>query len=138
MRIPGLILVVALLTVGCSSGSQVAPVSGKITLDEKALPNARISFQPSGDATNPGIGSYGKTNARGEYTLNLTDDSGPGAMVGMHRVVVVAYDGDPEAAEKDDRIKLKHILPRKYNMDTVLTFEVKPGPNTANFDLKSR
>jgi hypothetical protein len=86
------------LVVGCGGGREIATVSGKVMLDGQPLADARVNFQPSGGGRNPGIGSFGKTNAQGEYTLTLIDEKGEGAIVGSHRVMIkatAAGNGDP-------------------------------------------
>ena len=126
------------LVVGCGS-SKAAPVAGKVTLDGKPLANARINFQPVGEKLNTGIGSFGKADANGEYTLSLIDGSSPGAIVGKHRVAISAYDEGKAVNPEDDRKKgPPDRVPLRYNVQTELSFDVKPGNNTANFDLKSR
>jgi hypothetical protein len=135
---PLFLLALTCFAAGCG-GSKVGLVSGKVTLDGKPLANARVNFQPIGDTVHTGVGSFGKADDHGEYTLNLIDGSAPGAMVGKHRVAISAYDESKAADPNDDRRKgPPDRVPLRYNVQTELTFEVKPGPNTANFDLKSR
>src|SRR5262245_39578087 len=90
------------LAVGCSS-AKVGSVSGKVTLDGKPVANARVNFQPTGETLNPGIGSFGKANANGEYTLSLIDGSSSGAIVGKHKVAISAYDHEPNPNATDER-----------------------------------
>jgi len=79
-----------MFVVGCGSGSRVVPVSGVVTLDSKPLPNAHVAFQPEATkgGTTPGIGSYGITDASGNYTLRTFDSDVPGAVIGTHRVEI--------------------------------------------------
>src|SRR5262245_61954234 len=118
MRSPLLLLGLSVLTAGC--GRQVATVSGKVTLDGKPLANARVNFQPSsGDAVNPGVGSYGQTDANGEYSLNLIDGTGPGAVVGTHRVMIRAVGGGQAAAPgKDPEKASPDRVPLRYNLQS--------------------
>jgi hypothetical protein len=134
MHLRWLIPCVALLAVGCG-GSNLAPVSGKITLDDKPLANARVGFQPT-EGLNPGAGSFGMTDENGVYILKPVDGKGSGAVVGKHRVEIY-YFGQTQGAD-DDRTKMVNRLPAQYNQQSKLTFDVKPGPNTANFDLSSK
>ena len=106
-------------------------------MDGKPLPNAAVMFQPASESTlNPGAGSSGRTNERGEYTLTVVGGAGRGAVIGKHRVEIhPTVEGDPG----DDRHpppKMK--IPLKYNYQSELRYEVKPGPNKADFDLTSR
>jgi hypothetical protein len=127
------------LVLGCGGGPEVGSVSGRVTLDGEPLADARVNFQPiGGSGRNAGIGSYGRTNANGEYSLTLIDDSGQGAVVGMHKVMIKAVP-EPKGGPNDDKARSgPDRVPREYNIDSTLTFEVKPGPNTADWPLKSK
>jgi hypothetical protein len=126
----------ALAVVGCG-GARVAPVSGRVTLDSKALANAMIVFQPSANDKNPGPGSSAKTDQDGKFTLQLMTGDGPGAIVGKHKVSITAYEGDDTVPSSGSDIKFrKALLPDEYNASTKLTFDVPPGgAANANFDL---
>ena len=133
-----LLLCCALLgTLGCGTGRNTATVSGRVTLDGAPLADARVNFQPTGESKEPGIGSYGRTNANGEYSLTLIDDKGEGAIVGMHRVMIKAVPAG--RAENDDKTPAgKDRVPPEYNLNSTLTFEVKPGHNTADWPLVTK
>jgi hypothetical protein len=140
MRFPWLLLFVFFLVFGCSGGPKIALVSGTVTLDGKPLPNARVNFQPAGDdRLYPGVGSYGKTDKNGNYSLNLIDGTGKGAIVGKHRVMIRAIAAqntslpgkDPEKASPDK-------VPPQYNVNSILTFDVTAGDNTADWILESK
>jgi len=74
---------------GCDSGPQVAPVSGVVFVDGEPLAGAAINTQPFGGANDKsGVGSFGKTNSEGRYTLELVDPPMAGAIVGEHRVTI--------------------------------------------------
>jgi hypothetical protein len=105
-------------------------------MDGKPLANAAVNFQPlGGDQANPGPGSSGRTNDKGEYTLTVIG-GGTGAVVAKHRVEInPTAEGDPN---DDRRPPPKIKIPSRYNRATELRFEVKPGSNTANFDLTSK
>ena len=60
----------------------------RVTLDGVPLADARVNFQPTGDAKEPGIGSFGKTNANGEYSLTLIDDEKLGSLLPNDVVLV--------------------------------------------------
>ena len=122
-----------LLALGCGDSNH-APVSGTVTRDGKPLANVVVIFQPAGDGPlNPGMGSTGRTNDKGEYALKVVG-GGAGAVVGKHRVEIL-----PTVAGDDDRrASLNTKIPARYNSKTQLKFEVRPGPNTANFELASK
>lgn len=142
MRWKQCLATLAFLVLGCSDGSQIAPVSGQLTLDGKPLADARISFQPAptGEAagrTELGMGSYATTDAEGKYTLRTADTDAEGAVVGAHRVMI----SDMRTETDEDAGATKAPPPRfpvRYS-DGSLTFEVKPGgTDQANFELSSK
>jgi hypothetical protein len=134
MRTHSLLLFGLLLVPGCG-GSRYAPVSGTVTMDGKPLANVAVSFQPVGGELNPGAGSSGRTNERGEYTLQVIGGRGQGAVVGKHRVEINPTVDNPDA---DRNPPPKVTIPIRYNRASTLTFEVKPGDNQADFPLTSR
>lgn len=138
LRAAGALLAVsASLAMGCGPGAKIVPVSGVVKLDGKPLANALVVFQPIATAgKTAGVGSSGSTDANGAYSLTMSDSDQRGAVVGKHSVVINLK------VESDDRANPNRpppkLLPKRYNSQTELHFEVKPGGNTdANFDLKS-
>jgi hypothetical protein len=129
------------LVLGCGS-RKFAPVSGKVTLNGKPLADATVNFQPIAKegSIEAGVGSAGKTNADGEFTLK-TSTGEDGAVVGNHRVMITVL--APEVGQGDERPPrggwpLKDTIPARYNNQTKLTFEVKAdGGNKADFPLTS-
>lgn len=129
-----------LVAAGCA-GSNVAPVSGTVTLNGKPLAHATVVFQPLGDDKNPGPGSTGTTDANGRYSLSGMTTGAAGALVGKHRVSITAYEGDVEgessAPNATNKVIRKALVPAEYNVQTRLTFDVPRGGSTsADFDLK--
>ena len=129
-----------LAVAGCGGGTsyELAPVSGKVTLDGKPAPNVNVSFQPvaSGTAA-PGPGSSGLTDSEGRYTLKTAEQKPrAGAVVGKH---VVKFATSPERAPDDDTAqpKAKEPIAPKYRVEGV-PFEVpKGGSTSADFTLDS-
>src|SRR5262245_37730671 len=132
------LLLLPLLAAGCGPPG-LAQVSGRVTLDGRPLPNAGVNFQPVAKAgkVEAGPGSYGKTDADGRYTLRVVGDDRPGAQVGPHRVEITAFAGTA-ADDVDARKAPTSLVPARYNRETELTFQVKSGPNEANFELTSK
>jgi hypothetical protein len=140
----------ALAVCGCGKSFQLADVKGRVTLNNKPLANVVVSFQPEGK--NPGPGSSGITDSDGRYTLKVSSQQheGDGAIVGTHRVMIgVILPGerdkptDPEVGTPDgatpeqiQALRRQERIPARYNQNTELRWEVKPGQNEANFDLK--
>lgn len=132
--------VLALLLAGCGGRSyQTAPVSGRVTLDNKPLANATVTFVP---VTAPGErypppSSVGLTDASGHYSLVLNNDAKTeGAVVGKHKVTIVL---GAEAAAHDTVPTFHRQLPEQYNRKTTLECDVPAaGRQDADFPLKSR
>jgi hypothetical protein len=140
MRARLLLGLVAVLALGC--GKRFAPVAGTVTLNGKPLANATVSFQPIAPQgiTDPGPGSVGKTNEKGEYTLEASTGQ-KGALVGRHRVMITLL--RPEVGEGDQRPPrggwpMANKVPLRYNDQSELEIEVPSGGKAdANFPLKS-
>ncbi len=126
------VLVLPLLA-GCGDGRSAANVSGKITVKGQPLAEIGVTFQPVGE----GIGSTGKTDADGRYTLQFVDNQQAGAAIGKHQVTF--HDMLDQPVESPDAGPLppsKSRLPAAAR-STVREFEVPAGGTTsADFDLK--
>jgi hypothetical protein len=130
-----LFLVVSL---GCGRQPyQLAPVSGRVTLNQKPLANAWVYFAPmaSKGTIAPGPTSHGQTDADGRFTLSV-DAQHAGAVVGQHRVFISTRDSGA-ARQPDAGVRMaKELVPDRYNQETTLTHDVPPGgSSSANFDL---
>jgi len=130
------------LAIGCGGSKRFVPVSGKVTLNGKALPNATVMFQPMGEPGSlmAGEGSTGKTNENGQFTLKSSTGK-HGALVGKHGVSISAL--NPKIGEHDTRPPRggwpkADKVPSRYNAKSELTFDVGPGGTSqADFDLTS-
>ncbi|MDB5334881.1 MAG: hypothetical protein JWN70_500 [Planctomycetaceae bacterium] len=113
---------------GCSGvdkGPELAEVTGKITLNDQPLANARVVFIPE-----DGPASGGITNESGEYELKGKSGD-KGGVPGKNRVEISTdLDGT------GDRAKEK-ALP-KYNTASTLTANVELGSNNFDFKLESK
>jgi hypothetical protein len=146
MRSALLGLPLILLLAGCGGRPYgVAKVSGRVTLDNKPLAKASITFVPQATKENqaPGPTAAAFTDADGRYSLGI-DSETPGSVVGRCRIFITTLIGDGKAQDpNDDRpgppVRPKDRVPEKYNMKTTLTFDVPAGgTDQANFDLSSR
>jgi len=133
-------LLMCVAVIGCRSRDyEIAPVSGRITFDQKPVEGLHVTFQPQAEGKkklNPGLGSYAVTDADGRYRLALVEAEEPGAVVGSHRV---RFCMRSEMEQIDDAGKpLVSLLPPRYR-DGSVTFTVPPeGTDEANFDLSSK
>ncbi len=129
---------------GCSDGGDKydrLPFSGTVTLDGQPLASGYVIFVPkSGQPTqSTAMISGGKfevpKNAgtvAGKYTVAIF--AGAGASTGS------AEPGTPEAeAEMAAQKNKGERVPRKYNIDSILTVEIEPGKdNVFPFDLTTK
>lgn len=126
-----------LLLVGCGGGEGY--VSGTVKLDGEPLPNATVAFYPSNAADQTAPIYQGTTDSSGQYSLIMTATGDHGVPLGKHSVTIEVFE---ESAEDEPDVEMEpaddtNIVPAKYNVDSELEFEVKPGNNTANWDLSS-
>ncbi len=121
---------------GCSGKSNdlpdLAEVTGQVTLDGNPLPDAIIDFYPQGaQEKKQSRASTAATDEEGKYSLMYNNNTA-GAILGDHMVRISKTEGGAEVAGPE-------MLPKKYNENTTLKATVtKDGPNTINFELKSK
>ncbi len=117
---------------GCGSGA-AAGVSGKVTLDGSPLDDATITFVPVSGGQRQAAWATVKD---GQYTIAAKDGLG----TGQFHVEIRALRVTAEKTTQNDPtlIPAKEIVPSKYNSKSELIVEIKPGKNTADFDLKSK
>jgi hypothetical protein len=140
-----ILALLVLLSAGCNREPyQVAPVSGRLTLDGKPAPDVAVMFQPVavGGNINPGPGSYGITDDDGRYSLKLVGKETPGAVVGKHKVRLDPYSrtaNDPYSDAPVRPTKPRTAVPPQYNrIEAILEFQVPAeGSDKADFDMKS-
>ena len=128
----GVCLICLLPLVGCGAGAG-ASVSGKVTLDGAPLDDATITFVPTAGGQRQAAWT---TVKGGQYSIAAKDGLG----TGQFRVEIRALRPTGEKANPNEptMVPAKEALPSKYNSKSELTVEIKPGTNTADFDLKSR
>jgi hypothetical protein len=130
--------------VGCvDSSSDLAPVSGRITLDGEPLAGAEVIFLPLLPGFEYAPESVAVTATDGTYQLEVFNSGKRGAVVGRHRVEIRLGEVDTNevdglsTSEKAMRNE-SDCLPPRYNDESHLEFEVRPvNVNQADFDLKS-
>ena len=125
------VLAFATLVIGCG-GPTLVPVSGTVTLDQKPLAGAYLTFEPVQGAGE--LVSTGVTDEAGEYTLSCGDE--PGAVPGMHRVIMTTV--APGTYKDELSVLPQDRIPPRYQ-DGSLTYEVPAeGADSADFVLRSR
>jgi hypothetical protein len=130
-----LFLIPVAMLVGCGHDGRLGRVHGTVRLDGRPVPSGTVRFVP--DA---GRGANGKIESDGTYALGTFGQS-DGALLGPHKVAIVAYEngGEERPAYELRNQKMKPLVPEKYMSPGTsgLTFEVAPGDNQADFELKS-
>jgi hypothetical protein len=138
------LLLSLLLPFGCGKSYKLAPVSGRVMMDNRPLANAEVCFYPTGGKDLPY--SVGITDDQGNYELHLGESDSPGAVPGEHHVTI-SLDLRRDKAKSKMRVesggrmptKLGDLVPAQYNRQSKLTCTVPPeGKKDANFDLKSK
>ena len=112
---------------GCSDGAAATgEVRGTVTLDGKPLSHGWVISYPEN-----GPGALGKIGSDGSFEL-ATKGVGRGAVLGKHRLTVVAYEGGSEADLESDDTDGKLLIPQKYTQpgSSGLTMEVSPKLET--------
>jgi hypothetical protein len=116
------LLLLGLLLAGChKSGPELAPVSGRITLNGKPLENADVVFQPD-NGKSPAVG---RTNAEGRYELAYKRGI-TGGPVGQNTVQI--------RVSRELVHNPPHIAAR-FNSRSELRREVNAGQNEFDFDV---
>jgi hypothetical protein len=122
---------ISMLVAGCGSDSDLAQVSGRVTLDGRPLEGVVVQFQPVARGGSP---SAGITDAKGHYEL-MFSLSEYGAEPGEHRVTIRTadcyYDETDGAAAQD-------AIPARYNDDSQLRRTVGSADNVFDFPLSGK
>jgi len=116
----------ALTGCGGGPGVEIAPVSGRVTLDGRPVKGAYVEFIPK----KGGRPSGGITDEEGRYTLQYSLDD-VGAVLGPARVLVTT--GDPENPKERPE-----LIPARYNKQTILEVEVTADQHEHNFELTKK
>ncbi|WP_406700776.1 hypothetical protein V5E97_18480 [Singulisphaera sp. Ch08] len=106
-------ILTAIAGCGSSNGLHLAKVRGKITFKGEPLQYGTIMFEPDNSRGTNGPSAVGPITKDGSFVMS-TEESGDGAIVGLHRVAVVGLDPIPEAQQKamPDPVS----APREYMM----------------------
>ncbi len=117
---------------GSSNGLSLGKVSGKVTYKGEPIRQGTVTFQPDDSKGTQGPPALGIIGNDGDF-LMTTEQSGDGAIVGFHKVGVLALGqtpvsspGDAAAGEKDE---VKAFLARKSAQASRST---KPEPRKSD------
>ncbi|HKA06617.1 MAG TPA: hypothetical protein VKD71_05120 [Gemmataceae bacterium] len=122
-------LVILALLPGCDSGSQTGEVTGTVKVAGQIPPaGSSITFIPTDGKSQ----TAGAMLQDGRYSVRVP--------VGMTKVEIrvprpVARSGPKVQGPGSEGGLIEESLPAKYNDESELTFEVKPGKNEKDWDL---
>jgi hypothetical protein len=114
----------ALTITGCGRDlPELGRVQGTVTLDGKPVPGAAVGFYP----LSGGRQALAIVDQDGKYELTFVYGV-KGAQTGSNEVTVFWPDGTTPTA----------AIPAKYNRESELKFDVKPGKNTFDIKMESK
>lgn len=134
LRINGLCalcLVLPCLTMGCGASDR-AGVSGEVTLGGQPVQNGSISFVRTDGSRRANEAAWGKIE-NGRYSIPAT----AGPMIGKNRVEIRWPRKTGRKNPADPNLdEYAEAIPDRYNANSELQVEVRPGNNTFNFALQ--
>jgi len=132
-RFADLVCLALLLTcAGCSRGPAIGKISGEVTMDGQPLKEGRILFTPEDGQGQTG----GGTITDGKFLVEVP----PAKMkVQINASKVIgkrpAYEGVPNSPMDDI---VQETVPKRYNDQTELKEDVKAGPHSVKYELRSK
>lgn len=124
------LLIASAFAAGCSGASATGDVTGTVTVDERTPPpGSSITFIPE-DGKAPTAGCLIEN---GKYAARVPVGTAK-VEIRVPRVLGKLQAAGP-GAEGDE---VKESLPPKYNDETELRLDIKPGKNEKDWDLKSK
>jgi len=124
------VLGVALITAtlpGCRPGPPVGEVTGRVTIDGQPAPGLLVHFEPQEGLAKGLPATYGATDDQGSYRAKRMNGQ-TGAGVGLNHVRITAIEREGNQQAK---------IHARYAQDYTLWFEVAPGQNTFDIELRS-
>jgi hypothetical protein len=129
----------ALLALGCTKqGPPLAPVKGKVTVDNQAVTSGHVSLVP----VQEGSGTAGMSSGSGGLSAGIIDSSGnytiftggkEGAPLGKYKVTV-----NPTMVPAGDKGTPARPYNEKFSnaRTTTIEIEVVANPDSGRYDLK--
>jgi hypothetical protein len=134
---PALALFLLLPVGGCESGAEsLAPVQGKVSYRGVTLHTGTIVFSPDPARGTFGPVASGQVQADGSYSL--WTGAQPGAVIGWHRITIIAMESDSSGPAKGRFTRPHSLLPEHYRDPATsgLYCEIKGGQeNQVDIDL---
>jgi hypothetical protein len=123
-------LLAGLAVAGCADRT-TAEVSGTITFDGQPVEAGGIAFVPV-DGKSPTAGGHIKD---GQYKVRVPVGT---AKIVINGTKVIGKKKLYDTPDSPEMPLATELLPAKYNEETELRFEVRPGLNEKDFDLRSK
>jgi hypothetical protein len=119
---------------GCHRSFQESQVSGTVSLDGKQIGPGIVVFAPAGKGTP----AMGPVDNGGSYSMSTSHEVGLSA--GKYKVGVSIREVPTNVKRGDRPPPGKSLIPEKYEDSATsgLQFDVAPGSNTINIELKSQ
>jgi hypothetical protein len=113
---------------GCNRNPHnLAEVEGSVLIEGKPVRGLTLTFQPESEVATTSV-AY--TDAEGNYYCQYTRDL-RGAFIGKHTVSINHW--PPDDYPRD---AIRYRIPARYNTNSELQIEVKPGRNTFDWDVQ--
>ena len=112
---------------GCQPGPPVGEVTGRVTIDGRPAPGLLVHFEPQEGLAKGLPATYGATDDQGSYRAKRMNGQ-TGAAIGLNHVRITAIERDGNQQAK---------IHARYAQDYALWFEVAPGQNTFDLELRS-
>jgi hypothetical protein len=131
--VDSLCMLTLVATVGCSSSSQEAQVSGRVTLDGSRIGVGTIVFAPV-EGGKPATGSI---ESDGSFVVNTSRE--PGLAAGKYKVAVSIREMPKNVKRSDQPPPGRLLIPERYEQADAsgLQFEIRPGKNSIDIELTS-
>jgi hypothetical protein len=124
------LLFLLLMLSGCSNSNR-GVVSGSVTIDGQSVKSGSIAFFPT-DEKSP---TTGASITDGQYTAQVPLGH---AKVQIRVAKQVGQKKLYNTADSPVQPIMQEILPARYNDDTELRLDVKPGNTVKNFELTTK
>ena len=122
----GMVLILPTLA-GCRPGPPVGEVTGRVTIDGRPSPGLLVHFEPQEGLAKGLPETFGATDDQGNYRAKRMNGQ-TGAALGLNHVRITAIERDGNQQAK---------IHARYAQDYTLWFEVAPGQNTFDIELRS-
>jgi len=133
LRLPCRLLLASTIVTGAmlaGCGPQQTTVTGTVTLGDKPLPRATISFTPREGA---GEAAFAQSDEQGSYVAEFAKGQIAGDAATFD-VRITTF--DPGESRVDPPIpRIPERVPARYNEKTELTAVIEPGENRVDFPL---